>query len=359
MANIKLNGQVINMAVVTREAGYAEGYATGRADGYADGHTEGHHAGYDEGRATGVQETNAATLALTGTEQQTAKKAIEEINATLASNLTDKGVEADATETTESLVDKVFQIESAKPWVEEWARNCTITGTLQNAEITEIGDLNFEKATELSSYMFEGNPNLTKVGNITTLRDVSLQYGCLFRNCSNLTSVGNISINLGGRYKSIRALFSNCGSLKTVGIIDAPLATDIDLMFSGCSSLEICGGIKGGAWGSPQSGLFYDCRNLIEIKHPLDFTSCTVATIMFRNCYALKEVRFVAGSINVSVGYLNHCGLLSDASIQSWVDGLADRTGMPVITQQLHADVKARLTEAQIATITAKNWSIA
>ena len=67
---------------------------------------------YAEGVAEGVHTTNTDVLSVTGTAQPTAVEAVTEVNATLASILTEKGVEADASETTEALVGKATDIPS-------------------------------------------------------------------------------------------------------------------------------------------------------------------------------------------------------------------------------------------------------
>ena len=316
---------------------------------------------YAEGVAKGVQTTNTDVLSVIGTSQHTAVEAVTEVNATLASILTDKGVEADASETTEALVGKVSEIKAAEPWIYGWARNCVIAGNFTpDTEFGELGDLHFDNATTLNYEMFLGNLSLTKVGNITALKDVSLQYGKLFEKCTNLTSVGDITINLGGRYKALASLFRNCSALKTVGFIDAPLADEIIFLFYNCSSLETCGGFNSGAWHYGTS-VFNGCKVLREITHPIDFTSCTGASETFRYCTALEEMRWVANSVNCNMSntYLWDCPNLSNATIQSMVDGLKDRTGETAYTLTLHTSIEARMSETQKATATAKNWTLA
>ena len=56
---------------------------------------------------------------------------------------------------------------------------------------------------------------------------------------------------------------------------------------------------------------------------------------------------------------LSGCNNLTDTSLASIIDGLADLTGGTGQTLTLHATPKARLTNEQIATITAKNWTLA
>ena len=92
---------------------------------------------------------------------------------------------------------------------------------------------------------------------------------------------------------------------------------------------------------------------------PLNCSSATVANRanMFAFCKALKEVRFVANSIKISISF-NNCLSLSTDTIQSIIDGLADLTGGTAQTLTLHATVGAKLTDTQKATITAKNWTL-
>ena len=105
--------------------------------------------------------------------------------------------------------------------------------------------------------------------------------------------------------------------------------------------------------------VFYLLRGLEIIDGtPLDFSSANNLGNTFGSCYALKEVRFTKGSIYKSVD-LGKSSLLSDETIQSIIDGLADLTEQTTQTITFHADVKAKLTEEQIATITSKNWTLA
>lgn len=91
---------------------------------------------------------------------------------------------------------------------------------------------------------------------------------------------------------------------------------------------------------------------------PLDLRSCGNVNLAFSQNNSLKEVRFVPSCISKNISFL-HSSLLSDESIQSIIDGLADLTGLETQTITFHADVKAKLTEAQITTITSKNWTLA
>lgn len=102
--------------------------------------------------------------------------------------------------------------------------------------------------------------------------------------------------------------------------------------------------------------VFYERAGLKEILCVFDLTNCTKTTNCFYDCISLETVRFKANTIPVSLS-LSSSPLLSDASIQSIIDGLATVETTQTLT--LHADVKAKLTETQIATITGKNWTLA
>ena len=103
---------------------------------------------------------------------------------------------------------------------------------------------------------------------------------------------------------------------------------------------------------------FYPCVKLKEIKGTLDVSRVTSFVATFNNCTVLEEVRFLKENIFKTITFGSSPNL-SDASIQSIIDGLADLTGATAQTITFHVDVKAKLTDEQIATITSKNWTLA
>ena len=90
---------------------------------------------------------------------------------------------------------------------------------------------------------------------------------------------------------------------------------------------------------------------------PINLSSAINVNNIFSYCTALKEVRFAANTIKISITFAQ-CDELSTATIQSIIDGLADLTGGTAQTLTLHADVGAKLTDEQKASITAKNWTL-
>ena len=103
---------------------------------------------------------------------------------------------------------------------------------------------------------------------------------------------------------------------------------------------------------------FMRCYSLHSILGELDCYTCTFNGYEFYQCTALEEIRIKAGTINKSIAFAQS-NKLSDASIQSIIDGLADLTGATTQTVTFHADVGNKLTQAQKDTITAKNWTLA
>lgn len=103
--------------------------------------------------------------------------------------------------------------------------------------------------------------------------------------------------------------------------------------------------------------MFYNTTSLKRIIGELDFTNMRQNfNYTFLLCNALEEVRFKANSIFISIGF-DHSNLLSNESIQSIIDGLATVETTQTLT--FHKDVKSKLTETQLTTITSKNWTLA
>jgi len=108
----------------------------------------------------------------------------------------------------------------------------------------------------------------------------------------------------------------------------------------------------------------FSSTKLHTILGEIDMSACVNTNSMFSDAYALLEVRFkenTIGSIyndNTKAISFKNSPVLSDASIQSIIDGLADLTGATAQTLTLHATVGAKLTESQKTAATAKNWTL-
>lgn len=103
--------------------------------------------------------------------------------------------------------------------------------------------------------------------------------------------------------------------------------------------------------------LFSHCTALRVVDGtPLDLSSVTRINHFAAYCTALEEVRFAPNTIKVDITFA-HNGKLSNATIQSIVDGLADLTGGTAQKVTFHTDVLLKLTPEQTDTIFAKNWT--
>jgi hypothetical protein len=109
------------------------------------------------------------------------------------------------------------------------------------------------------------------------------------------------------------------------------------------------------------SATFAGCVSLVSIEGDLNVVSCdkflyNVPQSSFYECRLLEEIRFIEGCIKHTISFL-WSPYLSAESIQSIIDGLATVETAQTLT--LHADVKAKLTQTQLETITSKNWNLA
>ena len=103
--------------------------------------------------------------------------------------------------------------------------------------------------------------------------------------------------------------------------------------------------------------LFMSCTKLVTIRKIITSKNVTSYLSDFANCTALENIVF-EGVIGCAISF-SSSSKLSDASVQSIIDHLADLTGQTAQTLTFHKTVGDKLTDTQKATITAKNWTLA
>ena len=106
------------------------------------------------------------------------------------------------------------------------------------------------------------------------------------------------------------------------------------------------------------SGTFRGRRGLKTVLGEIDASAVTGFKNCFNTCSSLETIRFKSGTIKVEISFAE-CPSFSNDTIQSIIDGLADLTGGTAQTLTLHATVGAKLTDAQKAAASAKNWTLA
>ena len=168
--------------------------------------------------------------------------------------------------------------------------------------------------------------SLTQSGNFS-----NSFYGCSSLEEVNLINIPDFAINAASMFSLAPNLIPD--KLKIVSFSPKVIFSNSSLLFNGRISLEII------------NGEF----DLSEI------TSSNSQGNMFNNCFSLREVRFIQGSIKYSLSVASS-SQLSDESIQSILDGLA--TVSSTQTLFLNSAVYAKLTEEQKQSATDKGWTI-
>lgn len=228
------------------------------------------------------------------------------------------------------------------------------------------------------TYMFYNNKSIQNVSNMDLSKCTNFSYA--FSNCPSIQNVSNIDLS---NCKNFTSTFTH-SSITDVKI-KLSKATLFNYMFSGCDYLTNVT-LEGQIKPESISSMFTDCTELKELSVDMDTSNCKYMNYLFEDCgkletipfvfdlskvtdtyglsntfknmNLLKNVKFAQGSINVNLP-IRDSSLLSDESIQSIIDGLADRIDQTARTLTLHADVKAKLTDEQKETITNKNWTLA
>lgn len=171
----------------------------------------------------------------------------------------------------------------------------------------------------------------------------------------------NVVINIPNfEGNTISALFNSVTNLESVKLVCNVRNVEMhaSTAFYSCRTIKLIDFSEFNVTFGTNSSLFGSCTLLERILGELDFSRSQTFPNTFGQCTSLIEVRFTENCIKANISF-SSSSKLSDESIQSIIDGLADLTGQTTQTLTLHADVKAKLTEEQIATITSKNWTLA
>lgn len=235
------------------------------------------------------------------------------------------------------------------------ASKANIKAAIENKGVT-VGDGTIdtyaEKISEISGGVLVANP-------LEYANDMSdTYYGITFPDGYELTmDLPNVT--------TFNSAFYNAKGIKKITIKGNTAGNNVvfNRAFRSCASVETIDLTEFNAnFGGDMAFAFYYSANLIEILGELDFTNVTSGlgggSGAFSGCSKLVTITPKANTMKISID-LSYCNLLSDVSILSIIDGLADLTGGTAQTLTLHADVKAKLTDEQKTTITNKGWLLA
>ena len=192
--------------------------------------------------------------------------------------------------------------------------------------VNELGRQNLaEKGVELS----ETATTYEIMSKIAEISGGGGNYAEVFNGLYNASlmnsDIERIDFYIANPFTSHNGFLRNTKKLKYVKGVNTSSSKDIRLMFSG-SAIE-------------------------TIEEPLDISQVTYTANAFA-CTELKEIRFVSGSIKLSLNFSN-CSKLSAESIQSIIDGLATVTTAQILT----FNSAIVLTDEQKSAITAKGWT--
>lgn len=284
-----------------KEQGRSEGYAQGHSAGYEAGYTAGYEAGYAKGLADG--EASGYEKGVAEVEAQNAQT-LAKCNTALS----EKGVE-----TAESLEEVPGRIGEIKAETYDFSK----------VKRLAIRDMNpFGKSDVVL--------NLNECDSLQNAFQLHIQN----------TTVEHLTINCPVALASIGGCFMFNGAAQDYTLKRLTLNLNM-----GASQFN-------GTW------LYYARALEVIDGTPLDFSSETSANIEQVGCTALKEIRFKPSCMKTNFWFGNSPNL-SDESIQSILDGLADLTGGTAKILTLHATVGAKLTDEQKAAVAAKNWTLA
>ena len=259
------------------------------------------------------------------------------------------------------------------------------------------------------SYMFSDCTNLQYVPSLDTSNVTNMYcmfYGCsklssynltsfdtsnvidmgnMFRGCSSLTSL-DLSNWDTSNVNNMRSMFSGCTRLTSIDLSNwnTSNVTDMLQMFQNCSGLT---SIDLTSFDTSKvtriTNMFYDCVKLQRIEGILDVKLITedlgnFINSNYTNKYPLRYLTFKnLGAIGTKYKFngspYQNWGDESDTATyplsvgarKSLIDSLItysfDRAanGLSTCTIQLYSTIKARLTEDEIAAITAKGFTIA
>lgn len=205
--------------------------------------------------------------------------------------------------------------------------------------------------------MFSGSTELSTVALFDTSNVTAMNS--MFYNCSSLQTVPLFDTS---NVTTMSHMFCMCYKLTSVPLLNTSNVTNMNNMLYSCSSLTTVPQFDTSNVTN-MSGMFNMCSSLTTV--PL-FDTSNVTDIDYRTFSDCNSLTNFGGLLNIGQAYastftydLSYSPKLSDESIQNVIDGLYDMTAKGFSpTLKFHSTVYAKLTDAQKAQITAKNWTV-
>ena len=208
---------------------------------------------------------------------------------------------------------------------------------------------------------YNTGPALTTIPQFDTSNVVNME--AMFEGCTALTTIPQLDTS---NVEYMDLMFNGCTSLTTIPQLDTSNVVGMSSMFNGCTSLTTIPQLD----TSKVEDMFFMFQNCISLEHitSIDMSSVEYTNYIFSSCDALVFVLIKnigkSSATTFDLSGANNWGTGSNENRQSLIDSLItysyDRSsnGLPSATIKLSSTTKDLLTEAEIAQITAKGFTI-
>ena len=301
------------------------------------------------------------------------KNKIIQLNTRLADTLTEKGVEADASETTTALIDKVAEIPQGSGAADDMLKALTKDGT-DFSYLWFGADSRFPTdGTKLpmpntsNGYRFVGTfkdavtqqiPTKLDISNAVTTEEMFTEVNADGGvDCEMEYDMSALVLDM-RNVVTAKIMFASTyfGKFPTLINIESKLKDAYRMFFNNwyIPSDYVCDALANASGVENYGGTFrmYGGKSIV-----VNVDSATDCGAMFESCSNLENLT-LNGTLKVSLS-LASCNKLTMQSVENIIDHLADLTDSTTQVITLHTDIKSQLTDEQIATITNKNWTLA
>lgn len=149
-------------------------------------------------------------------------------------------------------------------------------------------------------------------------------------------------------------MFYNCTNITSIPLLDTSKVTNMGGMFYGCLALTSIPLLNTGNVTS-MSSMFRSCSALTSIP-ALDASKVTSFINTFANSPSITEIKMTGMSRDFSI---SSSTLFTREALVEIITNVADLTGGTNRTLTMGATNMAKLTQADIDALTAKNWTLA
>ena len=196
--------------------------------------------------------------------------------------------------------------------------------------------------------------NVPSTNTLKRLLDATKATRYLFSSYQGNNIADLIQPNDTSEVKDMQYMFNQCNSMTSVPLLDTSKVTNMSRMFSTCSSL-VSVPLFDTRNVEDMSYMFAYCSSLASIP-ALDASKVTNFSNAFNHCPALTEIKMTGMSRNFDISAST---LFTREALVEIITNVADLTGLQTRTLTMGATNMAKLTQADIDVLTAKNWTLA